>query len=520
MKLRRHAGKLSCALAIGATVLQPCAGASGDKIFETNVTGDLNISSGEPEIAVDPKNPRNLAIVEFGAGSDKRPANSYNPLDADALTKDLEGATANTGRVMLSKDGGNHWWPHAPPAYDPNASPHPGGGDPFIAYGPDGTLYVGGETGPAPKPGAPIDISTTNIFVAPSRDGGKTFAPAQSAGTPEDRPWITVDQTTGTVYTASTGTIDANTKVHNVPPGPDVTNDRWLVTWQPHLAGKSAPQRIGGPDFSGAGGSTITAAHGVIAATFVLGGPTPGAGSTGGPPAPTPVPASLQNIVQGGVTSCSMQAPCLFFETSSDQGRHWTRHHIPVAGGFSGQRANVAADPEKPGRYAIAVLTPTRTNFLVLVTDDSGATWSGPVTIPETAAGADFKQWMAYGPTGALGLVWKKRRDDLTPPSASGQPRQGAIETAFDVYAAISCDGGTTWASPLRVNGETSPAGTLAFDDLAYIALDANNAHVVWGDRRTSPKVTNVTGAFGGTQAYYGRLPFSLVSKGVKCGRG
>ena len=123
-------------------------------------------------------------------------------------------------------------------------------------------------------------------------------------------------------------------------------------------------------------------------------------------------------------------------------------------------------------------------------------------------------------PTGALGLVWKKRRDDLTPPSVSGQPRQGAIESAFDVYAAISCDGGATWAPPLRVNGETSPAGTLAFDDLAYIALDANYAHLVWGDRRTPPKVTNAPGAFGGTQAYYGRVPFSLVSKGVKCGRG
>src|SRR5205807_898562 len=135
-----------------------------------------------------------------------------------------------------------------------------------------------------------------DVFVTSSRDGGKTFAPAQSAGTPEDRPWIAVDQTTGTVYTASTGTLDANTKVHNVPPGPDAPNDRWLVTWQPHLAGKSAPRRIGGPDFSGAGGSTIIAAHGVVAATFVVGTPRPG----GGPPAPTPMPESLQPLVKDG----------------------------------------------------------------------------------------------------------------------------------------------------------------------------------------------------------------------------
>jgi hypothetical protein len=47
-----------------------------EKIFETNVTNDLTISSGEPEIAVEAKNPRNMAIVEFGVGSPRRPAYS------------------------------------------------------------------------------------------------------------------------------------------------------------------------------------------------------------------------------------------------------------------------------------------------------------------------------------------------------------------------------------------------------------------------------------------------------------
>ena len=103
-----------------------------------------------------------------------------------------------------------------------------------------------------------------------------------------------------------------------MPPGPDVTNDRWLVAWQPHLANKSAPQRIGGPDFSGAGGSTITAAHRIVAATFVIGTALPG-GAAGGPPAPAPIPASLQALVKDGTISCSIQAPCLFFETSTDR---------------------------------------------------------------------------------------------------------------------------------------------------------------------------------------------------------
>src|SRR5579864_6282638 len=272
---------------------------------------------------------------------------------------------ANTGRVMLSKDGGNHWAQSGPPpAYDPNVSPRTGGGDPYIAYGPEGNLYVGDEAGPAPKLGSAKTtyeiyaelLPHSNVTVAASRDGGKTFDTPQSAGTPVDRPWIAVDRTTGTVYTASTGPYNPITKAHNVP-AEEAPNDRWLVAWQPRLVGKSEPRRMGGPDFSAAGGSTLTAAHGIVAATFVLGQPGPG-GFTATQPAPVPIPASLKSLIKDGTSSCSIQSPCLFFETSTDEGKHWTRHHVPVAGGFSGQRTNVATDAGRPGRYAIAILNP------------------------------------------------------------------------------------------------------------------------------------------------------------------
>jgi hypothetical protein len=433
MRVSHESKKLSAAVAlVAATAFLPgCASTESkhESIFETDVTNDLRISSGEPQIAVDPTNSDNLAIVEFSAGSDARP------------------------------------------------------------------------------------IST---------DGGKTFRIAQSANTPVDRPWLTVDSSTGTVYTVSSGQYNSGTGKHNVP-GPDAPNDRWLVAWEPHLAAKSEPRRIGGPDFSRSGGNTIAAAHGVIAATFVLGGPSPGAGFTGAMPPPVHVPQSLQNIMKDGVTSCSMQAPCLFFETSPDQGRHWTRYHVPVSSGLNPQRANLTADPGRPRRYAISVLSPDRMRLLVIVTDDSGATWSAPAVVPEVASGENFKQWMAYGPTGVLGLVWKKQRDDLSSPSHSAPQSEGldrsAIGPAFDVYAAISCDGGMNWLPAVRVNSETSPAGPVGMDDLSYIALDAHFAHLVWGDRRMLPKVSNVPGGMGGLQAYYGRVPFSTVSHGASCGR-
>ena len=61
--------RMSHLLALGAAAaLLPTWTASGasDTIFETNVTNDLNISSGEPEIAVDPTDPKRLSIVTAG----------------------------------------------------------------------------------------------------------------------------------------------------------------------------------------------------------------------------------------------------------------------------------------------------------------------------------------------------------------------------------------------------------------------------------------------------------------------
>ena len=528
--LKRHGVRHVLALGMAGALLPIAASGAAEKIFETNVTNNVNVSSGEPEIAFDPTNPKRLAIIEFGIGSPNAPAGaSSSPIGDDP--KRMIAASEWDGRVMLSTDGGNHWTASGkPPASDPQSALN-GGGDPMIAIGPDGTIYAADEPPPPPGKytmngpgGLQAYLSHFNFMVAVSTDHGHTWGAPQIAGTPADRPWLTVDQSTGMVYTVSSGALNLTTGEHNVA-GPDAPNDRWLVAWQPHLAGKSEPHRIGGPDFSGSGGNTITAAHGVIAATFVLGGPVPGAGFTGAPPPATPIPASLQGIIKDGTTSCSRQAPCLFFETSSDQGQHWTRHHVPVPGGFNGQRAQLSADPGRPGRYAIGVLNPARTNFLILVTDDSGATWSGPVTIHETASGVNFKQWMAYGPTGVLGLMWRKERSDLTPPKPPNAPPENPIFAttgpAYDIYAAISCDGGANWLPPVRVNAETSPSGPPGRDDLSYIALDAHYAHLVWGDHRlpAATQARNEPPNGKTIQAFYGRVPFSVLSKGAACGR-
>ncbi|HTV96178.1 MAG TPA: sialidase family protein [Steroidobacteraceae bacterium] len=495
------------------------------RIFETDVTNDLNLSSGEPEIAVDPTDPRNLAIVEFAVGSAEVPTFERNPIMDVKTPQERQSAMASDGRVMLSRDGGNTWTARAPPAHERD---HAGGGDPMIAYGPDGTLYVADEPFPKDPAGAPGDMSRYTFVITASRDGGKTFSTPQFVGTPVDRPWLKVDQSTGDVYTVSTGFYDPQTKQLGKPGGGAI-RDRWLVAWKPHLAAKSKPRRLGGPDFGVTSGNGLAAAHGIVAATFVLGtereGPMPAQRG--------PMPESLEGLLPAGTTTCTPAAPCLFFETSTDKGRHWARHHVPTQGEFAGFFVNVAADPGRRGRFAVLYAIGSGRSsgmgdlgsgnqLAVMVTDDAGITWSAPVIIPETATGKDFKYWMDYGPTGVLGAMWRKERSDLaTPRPSSPIPDPMAPYrpwgAPYDIYADISCDGGKTWAAPVRVNAATSPSGYVNQDDFSYIALDAHYAHLVWGDRRMVSKVKNTPLGTGGLQVFYGRVPFSALSGAAAC---
>ena len=194
--------------------------------------------------------------------------------------------------------------------------PRKNGGDPYIAYSLGGALYVGMEpSAQRQRPGFPFNLPDSDIALAYSGDGGKTFSVPQVAGTPVDRPWLTVDSTTGTVYTVSSGDLNMTTGTHNIPGG-DAINDRWVVAWEAGLTGKSEPRRIGGPDFAATAGSSIAAAHGVVAMTFVLGPPTFFLGPESmRPPVNDAVPDSLRDIVQDDRTECSVGNPCLFFET-------------------------------------------------------------------------------------------------------------------------------------------------------------------------------------------------------------
>jgi hypothetical protein len=559
---------------VAAAITMSAGGAEqlpdSNKIFEYDLTGSLAIYSGNPEIALDPENPRHLATIEDAHGAHEFPIYQLGSGIAE-YHRDLASPYGGLhGDISISSDGGNTWTklPRPNPAARPPVSTTPffrrSNDDPFIAFGPHGVLYEGVDVEALyqERPGYASDSPDGEPTLAASSDLGKTWTAPHEMHTPFDRPWITADQSTGKLYSVSTGALNLAERTHNIP-GPNAIVDRWLVAYQPMLTKQTEPRRLGGPDFAVSAANSIAAAHGIIAATFAILPSAPAGPQRQGTdphvilngryiPPPTEadtamerrtssaIPDSLRSVVPAQITECTLALPCLFLETSKDDGLHWTRHYVPVPGGFFAaivSTAFLAVDAGHPGRYAIAVLSPDRTRVLVMVSDDSGANWSAPAQIAETAAGIDFKPRLAYGPTGVLGFFWRKQRDDVPPPDttiapSAANPYGNGSQYGFDVYDDISCDGGFHWGTPVRVNAVTSPGSNAAqsnlgldahgsHDQVSDLALDAHFSHMVWGDRRVLPQVQSlmVPGAVAGTHVFYGRVPFAVISGGAKCGR-
>jgi hypothetical protein len=326
----------------------------------------------------------------------------------------------------------------------------------------DGTFYIGWDALAVSKP---LVVKDGGIAVSKSTDGGRTWSTPVLTGTGVDRPWMTADLSTGTIYEASAGPVDSNISTGNpaLPPAGNGISDRWVVS-SPDGLHWTAPHGLGGGGFS-AGNATISAASGALAAAFAA-----------------TDPAACSFFV--GTT-----APCTVFETSTDSGANWARHAVPtgaVGSGLSGEGLDnvlVAADPILAGTFTVAALNSTGTAWNVFVTHDSGNSWTGPATFTDNPATTKFKAWINYSADGTLGLMW---RSHIGPGTALTDP--------YVIFANTSTDEGTTWTEPVQISqpiaGVTaSPGYDPKFtdggeDDTSVIAVSHQSAFIGWGDWR------------------------------------
>jgi hypothetical protein len=342
----------------------------------------------------------------------------------------------------------------------------------MVTATPDGTFYIAWNALHLSLEAVQrLAVLDGGIAVSKSTDGGRTWSRPVFTGTPTDRPWMTTDASTGRIYVASgsasivglesgrlgpTSTGDVNAPVGTI-------NDRWLVSSKDGVHW-TKPQRFGGggePGYSAGHLGLMSAAHGIVATAFA----SDDAGE-------------CQFFVHA-------QAPCTVFQTTRDAGLSWLRHAVPVefdssgGGGDESSLILVAADPAHAGRYAVAILDASHTQFLVYRTDNSGKTWRGLTRVTDDPNTSKSKPWMAYSPRGVLGLMWLSNTTPGEPPMNQTFPRAAR--------AATSTDSGASFSRALEVStGPSHPdpnqkVGTTDFD---FITLDENSAFILWDDWR------------------------------------
>jgi hypothetical protein len=399
--------------------------------------GNMNI--GEPEIAVNPVNPKQL-YVDGAIFPVPLIFNGPSPVP-------------DTCGGWSSENGGLSW----------QSAPLPVSvcEDGVAVFGPDGTLYAGGDSAtstavvPCSTPGSlmfgPVCILVQGYDpVLHSTDGGHTWsAPVKVMGSTNlasfpfapgsgnplntfDRPWLAVDQSTNTLYAIG----------HNI-----ADHEGFVTASTDEAQSFGTIYAIDSAAYPSGGlfGGHIAAANGVLA------------------------------VVYGATQAPQVACPCVIFETSANHGATFTRHVVPTVNASSQPFPFVAADPNAKGHFALTVFDATGTVSQVYTTNDSGETWHGPTLVAEAPANQRFKPWLSYGPRGQLALVWR---------TWNGSPNS----SPYDVWLALGRQGrqGAVFNAPQRVSSGTAPypAGYTAGDDFSFVIATDEYVRVGWGDSR------------------------------------
>ena len=456
--------------------------------------GDATRGAGEPMLAVDPTNPKNIIAVAMG---------NMQRLGAEGATgnmTDAYHAVANSTITWLAvtHDGGLTWKVGELPILTGKFTRCP---DSFAGVTADGTFLAGCE--PRETTGDFFGASAVVVSTDKGETWGKPadivssyglarFAPGLrpriGGNSPWDRPYLFFDDSTGVVYgQAGGGETDINQE-----PGHFRTQSYLTASTD---KGKSFGTIYAwdSKDYPQSGRGHMAAANGVVGVLYAARSAPPAENAT---------------------------CPCMVFGLSKDRGKTFAYQvvkSLPVqagrgrggqaggappvgrgAGGGPGPSgggvAGLAADPTKPGRFAI--LKYADGQYQASVSDDYGQIWSPFVPAGSTANASSLtKPWFEYSRKGMLGLMWRAVYPDRT----------------YDIWSSLSRDGGKSFSASLRVSHALSPlpipgrnAGLFG-DDIQHLAMDDANMHLVWGDSRA-----------GFQAVWYGRVPFSAYSEATR----
>jgi hypothetical protein len=411
-------------------------GSAADTTFEQQLTFDDRYAEGEPSIAVNPRNPRNIVLTflaNIGYGF-YGVESGHPPTDPRIREQTMQGCD-----VLVTFDAGKHWKRQELPVTSFTIDPtHPNCSDSLVTFDDRGVAYVVGSAFQFPS----FAVGQGDFRMISSRDGGRTWSapsvvsptvlspgadPAQWQGVRfyDDREFMALDRSTGALYingTQGRATFGAQGNTEYLVPSRDGGR-----TWGDAIA------------VGDASAVQLAAAFGSVVFT-------------------SPPP-------QGAQRECT----CTDVLVSTDGARSVKRYPtlIPLNTGVLVGSGSTVADPTKKGRFVI--VTESTGKLLVYRSTDGGRRWGRTATIAVPGRGAS-KVWLDWSRRGVLGVGWRATTSD----------------GSYRFYGAVSYDQGRTFdVKPIGRGDSTASEGVwVAGDDTSAIWLTDDRFYASWGDWR------------------------------------
>ncbi len=375
--------------------------------------------------------------------------NPINPLNLVAVWRDFRGpdfGTAAFTGIGFSMDGGLTWRSQVVNV--------PGSlflFDPSVTADRHGNFYVafGNNVNPSPQ--------YSLLEVMKSTDGGKTFSPPVNAGIIVDKPWITADPDSDTIYAIADTVVNGGSAVS--------------IT-------KSVD---GGTTFSRSTPIGTNKQGGITNAPVV------------GPAGEVYV-AWLTTVCND--PRCTSFTDQFQFNRSLDGGNTWVAgiridDHVPTpfvlnGGVLAAQIPSAAVDRSSgPFRGRIYVVGPDSrfgsSDILLYSSSDRGDTWRPPVRVNDDAPGDGADQFLPFVNVDGRGTVlvtFLDRRTDI--PNVN-----------YAMYLATSTDGGASFGPNVRVSDGFFSPGTWPQSGFEFVGdyngtvLGGNQIHPIWADARS-----------------------------------
>ena len=433
--------------ALGAVVMAAVVGlpslATGSPTasFEVNLTHDPHHFDGEPSVAINPVDPKNMIVIYLVNHQAFGPALYHGDPPVPPSSRELQQYIQGCN-YAVTFDGGKTWTHHTLPTNDFGSDPVQSNcSDSIVVFDRHGVAFAMASA----FAGLAFPADGEYRLIS-SRDGGRTWSkpgvvapgmlgrgstPLDYGGirTYDDRPWLTLDDSDHTLYIDGTQLRADGSGLSSV----------YLTASRDGGQTFSNPIPVDPVGSAPLGSAPLGAAFGTVAFT---------------------VPPS--NL--GGSSQCG----CFDFVYSTDHAKSIKRVHTSIPA--TGAAAQTVADPTRRGSFAVMTSDATG-RVLVYRTADTGKTWHG-VAVAGVAGTKVVKPWLAYSPKGVLGVGWRAQRPDGT----------------YDFWVAVSYDHGKTLRQLTklsRASSHKSDPYEVGGDDTSSVAIGADELYAAWGDWRT-----------------------------------